>query len=242
MRRAAALARLLERLRRSRVADRALLSVPTRRQRPLIASSMGAGAVAALAAGLMAGPRDSRTVSHTDGSTNPGAVTDTRLRAQSAPDDDDDDDNDAAIDTLRKRRLTLPVQGVTRDALRRTFRERRGGGRQHEAMDIVAARDTPVLAVEDGTVAKLFLSKPGGITIYQYDPSETYAYYYAHLARYADGLRERARVERGQVIGYVGTSGNAPPDAPHLHFAIFKLTAEKHWWQGTPIDPYPVLK
>jgi murein DD-endopeptidase MepM/ murein hydrolase activator NlpD len=131
---------------------------------------------------------------------------------------------------------------VTRDALRRTFRERRGGDRQHEAMDIAAARDTPVLAVEDGTIAKLFLSKPGGITIYQYDPGETYAYYYAHLARYADGLRERARVERGQVIGYVGTSGNAPPDAPHLHFAIFRLTPQKHWWQGTPLDPYPVLR
>ena len=109
-------------------------------------------------------------------------------------------------------------------------------------MDIVAARDTPVLAVEDGTIAKLFLSKPGGITIYQFDRNETYAYYYAHLARYADGLKEQARVERGQVIGYVGTSGNAPPDAPHLHFAIFKLTEQKHWWQGTPIDPYPVLK
>ena len=219
----------------------AFLGVPMRRHRGLAASAVGVGAVAALVAGLMAGSRDSPTGPNADGSANPAAVTDMHSRAQSAP-DDDEDDHDAAVDTLRKRRLTLPVQGVTRDALRRTFQERRGGDRRHEAMDIAAARDTPVLAVEDGTIAKLFLSKPGGITIYQYDPGETYAYYYAHLARYADGLRERARVKRGQVIGYVGTSGNAPPGAPHLHFAIFKLTAEKHWWQGTPIDPYPVLK
>jgi murein DD-endopeptidase MepM/ murein hydrolase activator NlpD len=214
-------------------------------RRALAAWLTGVSAVAVLIAGLMAGPRDARTGEKTDGTPDLRAGTDSHSPARPAPDDDDDDDdddNDAAIETLRKRRLTLPVQGVTRDALRRTFRERRGGDRQHEAMDIAAARDTPVLAVEDGTIAKLFLSKPGGITIYQYDPGETYAYYYAHLARYADGLRERARVERGQVIGYVGTSGNAPPDAPHLHFAIFRLTPQKHWWQGTPLDPYPVLR
>ena len=103
-------------------------------------------------------------------------------------------------------------------------------------------RNAPVLAVEDGRVAKLFLSDAGGMTIYQFDPTEMYAYYYAHLARYADGLKDGDRVQRGQVIGYVGTSGNAPPDAPHLHFAIFKLTDEKRWWQGTAIDPYPILK
>jgi hypothetical protein len=95
---------------------------------------------------------------------------------------------------------------------------------------------------DDGRVAKLFLSKPGGLTIYQFDPTSTYAYYYAHLERYADGLKDGDRVERGDVIGYVGTSGNAPPDTPHLHFAIFKLTDAKRWWQGVAIDPYPVLK
>jgi murein DD-endopeptidase MepM/ murein hydrolase activator NlpD len=153
-----------------------------------------------------------------------------------------DDAIDDAIDELRKRHLTVPVQGLTRKELRDTFRDQRGRDRQHEALDILAPRDTPVLAVEDGTIAKLFLSKPGGITIYQFDPSQTYAYYYAHLARYADGLKERARIERGQIIGYVGTTGNAPPDTPHLHFAIVKLTEQKHWWQGTAINPYPVLK
>jgi peptidoglycan LD-endopeptidase LytH len=143
---------------------------------------------------------------------------------------------------LRKRDLELPVQGLKRRDLRDTFDEMRGGTRRHEALDILAPRHTPVLAVDDGTIAKLFLSKPGGLTIYQFDPSSTYAYYYAHLERYADGLKDGDRVERGQVLGYVGTSGNAPPDTPHLHFAIFKLADRKRWWQGVAIDPYPILK
>ena len=97
-------------------------------------------------------------------------------------------------------------------------------------------------AVEDGKIARLFLSDAGGITIYQFDPMSTYCYYYAHLEKYANGLEEGSTVKRGQVIGYVGTTGNAPRDTPHLHFAIFKLGDDKKWWQGTPIDPYSVLK
>jgi len=146
------------------------------------------------------------------------------------------------IEELRKRDLRLPVKGLERDDVRDTFNEMRGGVRRHEALDILAPRDTPVLAVDDGTIAKLFLSKPGGITIYQFDPTATYTYYYAHLSRYAEGLEEHEAVKRGQVIGYVGTTGNAPPETPHLHFAIFKLTDEKRWWQGTAIDPYPVFR
>ena len=143
---------------------------------------------------------------------------------------------------LQQRRLELPVRGATRDKLYDSFNERRGGNRKHEAIDILAPLNTPVLAVEDGTIAKLFRSEAGGITIYQYDPSNTYVYYYAHLDHYAAGLEEGVRVGRGQVIGYVGVTGNAPKNTPHLHFAIFKLTAERKWWQGTPIDPYRVLK
>ena len=146
------------------------------------------------------------------------------------------------IEELRRRRLTLPVDGLQRERLRDTFNDMRGTTRRHEALDILAPRDTPVLAVEDGTVAKLFSSVPGGLTIYQFDPTTTYAYYYAHLARYAEGLKEGTAITRGQTIGYVGTTGNAPPETPHLHFAIFKLTEEKKWWQGTAIDPYPILK
>lgn len=147
-----------------------------------------------------------------------------------------------SVEDLRQRSLTLPVQGIKREELRDTFNEARGSSRRHEALDVLAPRHTPVLAVEDGTIAKLFLSDAGGITIYQFDPTSSYAYYYAHLERYADGVKEGAPVKRGQVIGYVGTTGNAPRDTPHLHFAIFKLTAEKKWWEGTAIDPYSVLK
>lgn len=142
---------------------------------------------------------------------------------------------------LEDRDLVIPVEGFTSDQLVRSYDEARGS-RKHEAIDMLAPRGTPVKAVEGGRIARLFFSKAGGITVYQFDPTERYCYYYAHLERYADGLRENDRVRRGQVIGYVGTSGNAPKDTPHLHFAIFRLTDEKRWWEGTPIDPYDVLK
>ena len=143
---------------------------------------------------------------------------------------------------LANRGLLVPVQGIARDKLQNTFDDSRSAGRVHEAIDIIAPRNTPVLAVEDGRIAKLFSSDLGGLTIYQFDPTETYSYYYAHLERYAPGLKEGDRVSRGQVIGYVGTTGNAGPDNPHLHFAISRLTEEKSWWKGTPINPYTVLR
>ena len=147
-----------------------------------------------------------------------------------------------AVDVLRQRRLEIPVQGARREQLTNTFNDARGDSRRHEALDLLAPRRTPVVAVDDGTIAKLFNSVAGGITVYQFDPSTRFAYYYAHLDRYADGLSEGGAVRRGQVLGYVGTSGNAPENTPHLHFAIFALTAEKRWWQGTPIDPFVVLQ
>ena len=143
---------------------------------------------------------------------------------------------------LRDRRLEVPVRNAERAALRDSFMERRGSTHYHEAIDILTPRDTPIVAVEDGTIAKLFESKAGGTTVYQFDPSTRYVYYYAHLERYAEGLQEGNHVQRGQVLGYAGTSGNAPKDTPHLHFAIFRLTEKKQWWQGSPIDPYEVLK
>jgi peptidoglycan LD-endopeptidase LytH len=151
---------------------------------------------------------------------------------------------DEAIAELRARKLRLPLDDVKVEALEGDFAERRTGGRghQHEAADILAPRNTPIHAVEDGTIAKLFLSKGGGQTIYQFDPTLRFCYYYAHLERYAAGLREGQRVERGDVIGYVGTSGNAPETTPHLHFAVFLLTPERNWWQGAPIDPYLVFR
>jgi murein DD-endopeptidase MepM/ murein hydrolase activator NlpD len=143
---------------------------------------------------------------------------------------------------LAQRDLLLPVQGIRREDLVDTFTEARGQGRVHEAIDIMSPRNTPVLAVEAGRIAKLFSSDRGGLTIYQFDPTETYCYYYAHLERYAPGLTERSQVVRGQVIGYVGTSGNAGPNNPHLHFAIFRLNEQKSWWQGQAINPYPILR
>jgi murein DD-endopeptidase MepM/ murein hydrolase activator NlpD len=120
------------------------------------------------------------------------------------------------------------------------FREGRPG-HQHEAIDIMMPKGTPVRAVVSGEIRRLFLSKPGGNTIYQFDDDEVYCYYYAHLDRYADGIREGMRVKRGDIIAYVGSTGNAHPAAPHLHFAIFELFAEKQWWKGRAIDPYPYL-
>jgi murein DD-endopeptidase MepM/ murein hydrolase activator NlpD len=139
-------------------------------------------------------------------------------------------------------RLRVPVDGADVDAFKGGFNERRGGERPHEAVDMLAPRNTPVHAVEGGTIAKLFTSKAGGLTIYQFDPSGRLCYYYAHLERYADGLKDGQVVSQGEVIGYVGTSGNAPPNTPHLHFAVFELNADKHWWQGRPLDPYRVFK
>lgn len=143
---------------------------------------------------------------------------------------------------LLERDLEIPVEGVPASALIRQFDDERSGSRRHEAIDILAPRNTPVRAVEGGTIARLFESRAGGLTIYQFDPTEQFCYYYAHLERYAPGLKEGDRVSRGQVIGYVGTSGNAPKNTPHLHFAIFRLTQAKRWWEGEPVDPYDVLK
>jgi peptidoglycan LD-endopeptidase LytH len=147
----------------------------------------------------------------------------------------------ATTGALPAGRLRVPIDGVDVEALKGGFEERRGQ-RPHEAIDILAPRHTPVLAVESGTIAKLFVSNAGGITIYQFDPSGRLAYYYAHLEKYADGLHEGQAVAQGDVIGYVGTTGNAPPGTPHLHFAIFELDDTRRWWKGKAIDPYWVFK
>ena len=109
-------------------------------------------------------------------------------------------------------------------------------------MDIIAPRGTPVLAVDDGNIVKLFWSVPGGRTIYQFDPTEHFCYYYAHLDRYDAHIKEGLNVHRGQVIGYVGTTGNAAANRPHLHFGITEIGKDKKWSGGTPIDPYPLLR
>ena len=146
----------------------------------------------------------------------------------------------AAFVPLSERTLDLPVARMKTSQMLDTFNQARDG-RTHQAVDIIAPRGTPVLAVDDGTIRKLFHSKPGGLTIYEFDPSETYCFYYAHLDGYESHLKEGAHVSRGQVIGYVGTTGNAAPDSPHLHFGITAIGPDKKWWGGTPINPYPIL-
>lgn len=136
--------------------------------------------------------------------------------------------------------LLIPVRGVGISQLHDNFSEMRDG-HLHQALDIMAPRGTPVVAAEEGDIVKLFNSKPGGLTIYQFDDTQTYCFYYAHLDRYAPGVQEGTLVRRGEVIGYVGSTGDAPANAPHLHFGVSRLGPDKHWWQGTPIDPYPLL-
>jgi murein DD-endopeptidase MepM/ murein hydrolase activator NlpD len=137
--------------------------------------------------------------------------------------------------------LLLPVQGVTAAQLQDTFTDARSEGRSHDAIDIMAAAGTPVLAVADGHVEKLFDSKQGGLTLYQFNPEGTHAYYYAHLQGYAAGIVEKKSLRRGELIGYVGSTGNADQAAPHLHFAVFVLGPEKQWWKGEAINPFPLL-
>jgi murein DD-endopeptidase MepM/ murein hydrolase activator NlpD len=146
------------------------------------------------------------------------------------------------IGELVSKQLAVPVAGIEASSLKSTFTESRSGGRRHEAMDILAPRGTAVVAAGEGRIVKLFTSALGGLTIYQFDPEERFCYYYAHLDGYAADLTEGQLVQRGQVIGYVGTTGNAPPGTPHLHFAIYKLGPEKRWWDGAAIDPQLVLR
>ena len=138
--------------------------------------------------------------------------------------------------------LTIPVAGVRAARLADTFAQARGLGRPHDAIDIMAPRGTPVVAAAGGTVEKLFFSRGGGgITVYVRSPDRRWIYYYAHLDGYAAGLREGQEVRRGDPIGRVGSTGNASPSAPHLHFAIHYMGPNESWWQGRAINPYPLL-
>jgi len=140
------------------------------------------------------------------------------------------------------RPLIMPVAGIDPSSIHDMFDELRGGStRRHDALDILAPRGTAVVAADDGTVKKLFTSVPGGLTVYEFDPDQRYCYYYAHLDAYAPGLHEGQLLRRGDPVGYVGTTGNAPKDTPHLHFAVIRLDPDKRWWTGTPINPYPLL-
>lgn len=137
--------------------------------------------------------------------------------------------------------MVPPIDNLKASDIRDTFTEARPGGHPHEATDIMEPRGTPVHAMVDGRIEKLFLSKPGGITVYEFDDAAEFCYYYAHLDRYGEGLAEGQHVEAGTVIGYVGNTGDAAGGPTHLHLAIMRLGPGKRWWKGAPINPYPIL-
>lgn len=137
--------------------------------------------------------------------------------------------------------LIIPVAGVRPDQLIDTFDAARSEGRVHDAIDIPAAAETPVIAAADGKILKLFHSDRGGTTVYQLSANQELVFYYAHLSRYADGLTEGNLVKQGEVIAYVGDTGNAGPGNYHLHFSIATVADPKRYWEGTNINPYPLL-
>jgi murein DD-endopeptidase MepM/ murein hydrolase activator NlpD len=140
-------------------------------------------------------------------------------------------------------RLLIPVQGVAPEQLHDTFKDSRSEGRVHDAIDIVAPRGTPVLAATDGRVVKLFNSVKGGVTFYQLAAAdEHYVLYYAHLERYADGLKEGHVARRGETLGFVGDTGNATPGNTHLHFQIYRVADPQRFWAGENLNPYPLLR
>ena len=139
-------------------------------------------------------------------------------------------------------KLIIPVQGVRAEQLQDTFIDARTEGRVHDAIDIPAPVGTPVLAAEDGEIARLFPSERGGITVYQYSADKKLMYYYAHLQRHADGLAPGKFVRQGEVIAYVGDTGNAGAGNYHLHFSISVIRDPARYWEGTNINPYPLLR
>lgn len=139
--------------------------------------------------------------------------------------------------------LHFPVAGFDGRPLDNSYDDPRdGGSRRHHAIDIMAPRGTPVLSVQDGRILRLSRNAKGGITIYATDAEERFVFYYAHLDRYHAGIREGLPVLRGDTLGYVGTTGNAPESVPHLHFQLMRMPADGRFWNGEPINPYPLLR
>lgn len=143
--------------------------------------------------------------------------------------------------TLAAHDLLLPVAGASPDRLQDSFNAPREGNRFHHAIDIMAPRGTPVLAADDGRVLRVSSNTLGGLTVYTVDRSGQFVYYYAHLEGYARGLKAGRIVFKGDTLGFVGTTGDAPDDAPHLHFQILRMPPNGKYWEGDPIDPFPLL-
>jgi murein DD-endopeptidase MepM/ murein hydrolase activator NlpD len=148
----------------------------------------------------------------------------------------------ADLADLRGHSLMIPVAGVTADKLKDSFDELRGGTRRHEALDIMSPRGTRVVSADAGRVLKLHNSVAGGLSIYIADPTQRFIMLYAHLDSYRPGLAEGMTVKKGELLGFVGSTGNASPSAPHLHFAIARSDNQKEWWKGTPLNPFLIYR
>ena len=138
--------------------------------------------------------------------------------------------------------LIVPVAGVDRAQLTDTWGQARSEGREHHGTDIVAPSRTPVVAAAAGTVEKLFESRLGGTTLYERSPDRLWTFYYAHLAGYAPGLHEGEPVRAGQLLGYVGDTGDAGAGNFHLHFGLTRTTPDQHWYQGEDVNAFPFLR
>jgi murein DD-endopeptidase MepM/ murein hydrolase activator NlpD len=148
-----------------------------------------------------------------------------------------------AIERLLEKSLVIPVAGVGPSKIEDTFTASRDRGeRQHNAVDILAPRNTPVLAADDGSILRLTTNALGGITLYAADRDQEFVYYYAHLERYHEGIAAGKTIQKGDTLGYVGTTGNAPRDVPHLHFQIMLWPSDAKWWNGEPVNPYAALR
>lgn len=146
-----------------------------------------------------------------------------------------------AVDYLLARGILIPVAGASLSQLHDTFDEGRDGGRVHRALDILAPRGTPVLSADSGRILRVSVNSLGGNTIYATDPLGRVVYYYAHLDAYQPGLTQGAAVARGDTLGFVGTTGNAPKDTPHLHFQVMRMPSDGKYWDGEPINPFPII-
>ncbi len=143
---------------------------------------------------------------------------------------------------LEARRLLVPVAGVAPSKLEDTFGDGRDGGeRAHHAIDILAPRGTPILSADDGRILRMTSNTLGGITMYTADTDNRFVYYYAHMDHYNDAMSPGRSIVKGDTLGFVGTTGNAPKDTPHLHFQVMRWPADGKYWNGEPIDPYEAL-
>lgn len=194
----------------------------------------------------IATPEDANTASspqtNSQGVATPATTSETPSAVPGASPANDSSEIKPADGAAPPANLIIPVAGVKPDQLRDTFSQARSDGRVHDAIDIPAARGTPVLAAADGRIVRLFQSERGGTTVYQLSPDSKYVYYYAHLERYAEGLAVGHWAKQGETIAYVGDTGNAVRGNYHLHFSIALLTDPKRFWEGKNINPYPLLR